>query len=357
MLTQIRPQDFDLSIGIDTSKKSYAITYMDHDRKSKSLMMPAKPQKLHHYFQRQFPQKRLLYIYEAGPTGYELYDYLRTQHQTCLVVHPASIAQASNQRVKNNRIDSQKLSQQGLNAELQSIRVPEEAYRQLRHLATLRQDYAKDQRRAKQRIKSLVLFESLKLPESLEADRHWSARYRACLSKLQVPNESVGFRLQSLLEDLDHAQQRLLKVHRQMRAFSTSQAAVVQQLSYLRSIPGLGFVVSIYLLARIGNPEHLRNVREIGCFAGLTPREHSTGENINQGSISHMGDGMLRSLLVQAAWIAIRKDKPLSQFFDRIRSRHHSKGASQIAIVAVARKLTMRIYRVLKDQRPYVSFQ
>ena len=133
-MTSIRPQDFDLSVGIDTCKASYAITYTDHDRKMKSLFMPAKPESLLRYFQRQFPQKRLLYLYEAGPTGYALHDYLKAQNQTCLVVHPASVAQACNQRVKNNRLDSRKLSQQGLSGELQGIRVPEDAYRQLRHL-------------------------------------------------------------------------------------------------------------------------------------------------------------------------------------------------------------------------------
>jgi transposase len=67
-----------------------------------------------------------------------------------------------------------------------------------------------------------------------------------------------------------------------------------------------------------------------------------------------MGDSTLRSLLVEAAWIAIRKDKELGEFYYRIRAKGKGDGAARVAIVAVARKLTHRIYRVLKEQRPYL---
>ena len=69
-----------------------------------------------------------------------------------------------------------------------------------------------------------------------------------------------------------------------------------------------------------------------------------------------MGDSTLRGLLVEAAWVAIRKDKQLRQFYDRIRSKRRGEGGSKIAIVAVARKLSHRIYRVLKEQRLYVLY-
>lgn len=158
-----------------------------------------------------------------------------------------------------------------------------------------------------------------------------------------------------LLKDLEDARQRILLVLRQMRQFSASQEAISKNLAYLQSIPGFGFIVSTYLLARSGDPVCLKNVRELGAFSGIVPREYSTGDNLQRGSITHMGDRTLRWLLVQAAWVAIRKDKELAQFFSRIRSNRGKKEGANIAIVAVARKLTCRAYRVLKDQRPYVS--
>jgi hypothetical protein len=61
----------------------------------------------------------------------------------------------------------------------------------------------------------------------------------------------------------------------------------------------------------------------------------------------------LRGKLIQSAWVAIFKDPELREFFERIQKRHPKKYAARKAIVAVARKLTTRIYAVLKQQRPY----
>ena len=67
-----------------------------------------------------------------------------------------------------------------------------------------------------------------------------------------------------------------------------------------------------------------------------------------------MGDRELRRLLVEAAWVAIRKDRELNFFYQRIKSKNSSDAGAQIAIVAVARKLTARAHKVLKEQRPYI---
>lgn len=128
-------------------------------------------------------------------------------------------------------------------------------------------------------------------------------------------------------------------------------------MQYAQSIPGIGFITATSILGKIGDPGNLRNVRELTCFMGLTPTERSSGDITRRGSITHLGDKKLRALLIEAAWVAIRSDIELREFFYRIKSRNHPMCASQKAIVAVARKLTQRIYRVLKDQRRYVTHQ
>ena len=95
-------------------------------------------------------------------------------------------------------------------------------------------------------------------------------------------------------------------------------------------------------------------MREIAAFIGLVPTEKSTGDVINQGSITHLGNKILRSLLIEVAWVAIRQDTELNQFYHRIKKKHHPSIGARKAIVAVARKLTQRIYKVLKEQRLYV---
>ena len=351
MLLTIRPSEFDIFIGVDVDSKSYATTYCDHDQQGRSLKMPADPLNLNTYFKKRFPDKRLLFAYEAGPTGYDLHDHLVRQGESCIMVHPAGVPTAPNNRVKTNRLDSLKLAQEAKSGKLKGIRVPSEAYRELRHLVNLRQQYATDLKQAKQRIKAFLLFEHIRLPD-WAGETAWTSRWRFALKQISLP-PTHRFKMDFLLKDLDDARQRILLVLRQMRQFSASQEAIAKNLVYLESLPGFGFIVSTYLLARSGDPAYLKNVRELGAFSGMVPSEYSTGDNTQKGPITHMGDRTLRRLLVEAAWVAIRKDKELAQFYSRIRSKRGQAGAN-IAIVAVARKLTCRAYRVLKDQRPYV---
>lgn len=95
-------------------------------------------------------------------------------------------------------------------------------------------------------------------------------------------------------------------------------------------------------------------MRQIAGFLGLVCSEHSTGDKENRGEITRIGDKRLRSKLIQCAWTAIRQDPELRAFYRRIYERHPKKVAARKAIVAVARKLTTRMYAVLKEQRRFV---
>ena len=139
-----------------------------------------------------------------------------------------------------------------------------------------------------------------------------------------------------------------------MRIFCKNTPEIKNYVRYLCSIPGIGIITASATLGRIGNPLNLKGLQEIGAFVGVVPTEHSTGDNTRRGSITRIGDSDLRSMLVEAAWISIRHDKELAQFYNRIKNRHHPAIGSRKAIVAVARKLTLRIYRVLKERREYV---
>lgn len=348
---------YDIFVGIDVDAKSYAVTYQDRQKKGRSFKMPASAPNLFQYFQKRFPDKKLVYAYEAGGTGYSLHDHLVNQSQSCIMVHPPSIQKAPKDRVKTNRIDSQKLSDQLCSGELKGIRVPSEDYRHLRQLVDLRQQYVRVCTQTKQRIKALLLFENVQLPQAPQDEelKNWSRRFLILIRELSLKLKPIPqLKLTALLDDLDHHRERLLWSLRQLRQFCSANENIHKNIGFLRSIPGFGFVVSSYVLARIGDPQHLQHLNELGAFAGVVPTEYSTGDDINRGHITHMGDGLLRSLLVEAAWAAIRKDKELSQFYHRIKAKHPPKHGVRIAIVAVARKLTQRVYRVLKEQRNYI---
>lgn len=346
------PKDYDIFIGLDVDKKNFSFTVEDHYTMSKAKTIPSEPKQLYAYVMNKFADKKVLFAYEAGPTGYHLYDYLSVKKQACLVVSPLSIPKAPNQKVKNNRIDSLKIVRELKAGKLNSIRIPEGPYRELRHLINLRENYAHNRKVAKQRIKSLLLYTNL-CSTLKDIDQNWSNHYIQALKELPCPY-AVRQRLNMLLMDLDYARKQTLSILKQLRNFADNHTKIKQHMCYLASIPGIGFITAVTLLGRLGNPENLRNVRELSAFVGLVPTERSTGDDVNRGRITHLGNSLLRSLLIEASWSAIRKDKELNQFYFRIKNRHHPSIGARKAIVAVARKLTQRIYCVLKEQRTYI---
>lgn len=345
--------DYDIFIGIDVDQNSFAFTVKDQNQMNRSHKIPARAENLYHHIRHTYNNKRVICAYEVGGTGYHLHDYLTERDIPCLMVSPPSMPKASTDRVKNNRLDSEKIAQHLKTGELPSIRIPSEPYRELRHLVHTREDYVAQGRVAKQRIKALLLFVHLHhtIKDLL---KNWSSRYIEELRKLEC-SLATRQRLDLLLEDLSYARQHNLKNLKNLREFCRNQPGIKRDIHYLQSIPGIGFVTAVTLLANIGDPRNLKNVRELGGFVGLVPCEYSTGDRVSKGSITHMGNRTLRSLLVEAAWIAIRHDTSLSQFYHRIRVRHHPNFGSRKAIVAVARKLTMIVYCLLKEQREYIS--
>lgn len=351
MIATYLPTEYDIFVGLDVDKKSFAFTVKDHTDMKRSKKIPSNPEQFFTYLQNNYSDKKVICAYEAGPTGFHLYDYLTRKEIPCLVVSPLAIPKAPNERVKTNRIDSEKLAQDLRSGSLESIRVPQGDYRQLRYLVKTRENYAQLRKTTKQRIKALLLSAHL---DSCSKDdyKQWSCNYIKELKQLPC-SDAVRASLDMLLRDLEYAREQTLEIHRKVKTFCKNTPPIDHYRRCLQSIPGIGFIVATTILGKLGDPGNLRNPREIGAFVGLVPTEQSTGDAIKRGSITHLGNKTLRFLLIEAAWVAIRKDTKLQQFYHRIKGRHHPRIASKKAITAVARKLTLIIYRVLKEQRMY----
>jgi transposase len=346
------PADFDTYIGNDVDKKSYCLAIRDRNKVTMTKTIPADPENLYNFIRHNFSDSRVVVGYEAGPTGFGLYDYMTGRNQSCVVIPTSSIPHAASERVKTNKIDATKLSSMLKEGDFSPVRVPDEPYRDLRNLVRLRFNYVRGQRVAKQRIKSLLLYNSLHTA-CPEIEEGWSGRSIERLKTLEC-SQTVRLRLDMLVEDLAYNRAHLLKVDRHMRIFCKNTPEIKEYVRCLCSIPGIGIITASATLGRIGNPLNLKGLQEIGAFVGVVPTEHSTGDSTHRGSITRIGDSDLRSMLIEAAWISIRHDKELAQFYNRIKNRHHPAIGSRKAIVAVARKLTLRIYRVLKERREYV---
>jgi transposase len=345
------PRDYDVFAGLDVDKKSISATFIDHQGFLKSLNMPYKVEHLLNYVRKHYPDKKVAFAYEAGPTGYGLYDGLEAQAYPCLIASPSMIPKAPGQRVKTNRLDSRGISENLRGGQLKSIHVPTPLYRELRHLTQLRDTLVSEMVRMKQRIKSLLLMEGLEFPPA-PAGSQWSFLVKKKLRELPC-SSTVRFKLNRLLDSLEFDEKQVLKATREIRRFCQANPELFGCIEYLKTLPGIGWIVASQLVARVGDWRQIKNIRQLPAFLGLVPTENSTGERTERGSITHTGDGRLRSKLIQASWSAIRQDGELREFFRTVAKKHPRHLGSRIAIVAVAHKLSVRAAVVLMKQRPY----
>ena len=94
------PRDYDVFAGLDVDHHSIASTFTDHRRLLRSLRLPYSAAQLLNYVRKHFPEQRLAFVYEAGPTGFGLYDELTAAGHVCLVVAPPMVPTAPGNRVK-----------------------------------------------------------------------------------------------------------------------------------------------------------------------------------------------------------------------------------------------------------------
>jgi transposase len=253
------PREYDIFAGLDVDKRSISVTFSIHQGFIRSLRMPYNMEHLLNHVRKHFTDQKVAFAYEAGPTGYGLYDGLVGQAYPCLVAAPSMIPKAPGQRVKTNRLDSRGLSENLRGGQLKSIHVPSVVYRELRHLTQLRDTFVSESSAMKQRIKSLLLFEGMEFPPAPPGSQ-WSFIVRKKLRELGC-SVTVRFKLDQLLESLEFNEKQALKTTKEIRRLCKNDPELFQSIEYLRSIPGIGWIVASQLLARIGDPRELRNVR------------------------------------------------------------------------------------------------
>jgi hypothetical protein len=118
----------------------------------------------------------------------------------------------------------------------------------------------------------------------------------------------------------------------------------------LMTIPGIDMVVAVGLLAAMGPVTRFDNPERLVAYLGLNPTVHQLGEGRpRHGRITKQGRTHARTMLVEAAWQAVRGPGPLRAFFERLARRR----GNHIAAVAVARKLTVIIWHLLRRGEDY----
>jgi transposase len=116
--------------------------------------------------------------------------------------------------------------------------------------------------------------------------------------------------------------------------------------------PGVGPVTGLATEVFLGDPARIADIKTLASYVGMIPSEYSSGGRQRLGGLSKQGNPLLRFLWGEAAIHAVRRDPELKRFYGR---KLIQKGLGK-ARVAVARKLGIRLWIMLRDQIDYQEF-
>ena len=243
------------------------------------------------------PDRRLHFVYEAGPCGFGIYRHLTDRGEDCVVVSPSMIPKRSGDRVKTDRRDSQMLARLHRAGELRAIYVPDDTDEAMRDLVRAREDAVGVGTQAKYRLKAFLLRQGRRYP----GREGWTLPYRRWLTDLSFPSAAQHIALQEYRNAIGETEQRIDRLTEQLRQLTPTWrwAPVVAALQALR---GVSFVTAVALVAELGDLTRFRHPRELMAYLGLVPSEHSSGPSVRRGAITKAGNPHVRRLLAESAW-------------------------------------------------------
>jgi transposase len=335
-----------LFIGLDVHKKSWAVTLQEEKLVLKRFTMEADADILINYVSKHYPQHQVECCYESCCCGYHIYHSLAGAGWRVLVVNPGDIARGHKlASLKTDRVDSAHLCSELSAGRLRSIYVPTHEQEQYRSLFRRRNELVKSIRRTKCRIKSMLLYYGIVLPEKYDTIT-WSREMLRWLHDQHWSYAPATQAMYSRLAELQFLKAQFLHVSRELRAYARKNYK--QQYYLLRSIPGVGPLTAIGVLAEVGDIKRFKGIDQLSAYVGLVPALHSSGSRTYTKGLTHRSKSLLRSYLIEAAWVAAKKDPTLMQYYRERQGCDHRK-----LIIKLAAKTLSRIYHVIKSGEPY----
>jgi len=154
------------------------------------------------------------------------------------------------------------------------------------------------------------------------------------LNGLELSTSAGTITSRQYLGDLKYHRNQLLEVTKKLK--QQVLRFYHQQYECLLSVPGIGPIVAMALLAEIGNFNRFKNSDEYCSYLGLIPWENSSGEFMTTKGLQPRCNKYLRPLLVETSWAAIRHAPELLAYY-----RKHAIKNNKHAIIIVARKVAL----------------
>jgi transposase len=329
--------------GIDIHKRYAMVAAVDHEQQVWQPPVRVAMAKLACWAAAHIRQQDEVVV-EVTTNTWKVVDLLRPHARRVVVADPYKTKLIAHARIKSDKIDALALAHLLASGFLCEVWVPGSQVRQQRSLAAHRAGLQRQSTRLKNRVHDLLTRHNLVCPvKSLftSAGREW-------LQALPLP-ETEGLRLRHWLAQLDLLGKQLDEADRLLARQASQEPAVAR----LMQITGVGYLTAFTALAAIGDIQRFPTPGKLTAYAGLVPRQHQSGNRSYRGHITKAGNRLLRWLMVEAARSAIRFDPHWQRVHDRIARRR----GTNIATVAVARKMLVIFWHLLQQPSPYLRLR
>lgn len=328
-------------VGVDVHKSKYAVAVLSDSGVLHHFTTPADNDGL----LRQFTDRGLRIkslAYEAGLTGFGLYRSCRSAGVEAMVVAACRLPRPVTRSAKTDKIDCIRLAEYLAKGLLHPIAVPSEEQEAERAEMRRRNQIVKEISGLKTRIKSFLTVHGLPEPFGLQS---WSLQSLQDLHKMEM-TPALRRTMDSMLRQLNFLTDERKQLEREIKK------ATIPTDDVLQSVPGVGAATSAAFRTEIFSPGRFQCSEQVASYIGLAPVLSQSGAKEGSARLVPCGQGKLRSMLTESAWVLIRKEAWAADFYHKILRRG---GKSQKAIVAVARKLAVILWRLLLENRPYRS--
>ncbi|HEY0725465.1 MAG TPA: IS110 family transposase [Pyrinomonadaceae bacterium] len=330
-------------IGVDFHARQQTISYLTtEDGEIKRTVLRHEELTAVRTFYEQFVGHRVVVGFESSGYAAWFEELLEELQCEIWIGHATYIRQAAKRRQKNDRRDADLILELLYKGEFPRI------HRYSKHTRELLQQLRYRHRLVKIRTMTVNMLVFMAASRGITMRKQLqSKRGQARMKALALPGPLAKQRdeLLLLVEELD---KKIATVEHWL-AQETKQDQAVQR---LQTHPGIGLLTSICIRYTLEDVSRFASTRKVSGFAGFDPMEDATDDSRRMGSISKQGSRWLRFYLVEAGQVACRKDADLKRAYLRIKSR---RGHPQ-AKVAIARRLLVRAFIMLRDEIDYAEF-
>jgi transposase len=293
---------------------------------------------------------RVVLIEACALSGW-VHDLCVEQGVECVTANTASEAwKFKNTKRKTDRDDARRLASLYVLGQLPAVNVPTKAVRDWRALIAHRQRLVGRRVALQNKLRATLLAQGLPAPRGAKA---WSETGLAGIGQFAKPlGECSREQLWQGQLDLTLTEYRQvveLIVTIEATLDPIAKANVRTQL--LDTIPGVGPRTAEVVVAYLDDPRRFASGKQVSAYAGLVPRQYQSGESDRRGRITRRGPGIVRKLLVECAWCALRYNAWARAVYARL--SHGGKSRKKQAVVALARKLLVRCWAMLRDNKPW----